>query len=265
MRQALLQTGHAQPKTSKKPKSHTGLQTVTFADGGSVLVDIKINRRAKRIILRLDQETRTVKATCPAKKYIKEAIIFVHQRQGWIEQQLRDAPLPVPFAPGETIIFQGKPYLITSEPGRACRVTVLQAPPRLLVMGRDEHIARRLGDWLQRQAKIEIEKQAYDLATRLGLSFSRLKVRNMKTRWGSCSSDGILNFNWRLILAPPYVLRYVVAHEIAHLRHLNHSPAFWRTVDELDPHNQQARDWIDKHGANLWAYGAKTGSSSITA
>ena len=115
---------------------------------------------------------------------------------------------------------------------------------------------RRLLDWLKRQAQADLRLRVDIHAKRLGLAPKRISVRDQTTRWGSCSSTGALSFSWRLILAPPFVLDYLAAHEVAHLEEMNHGPQFWALVARTMPRHDEARDWLHTHGSNLHAYGA---------
>jgi predicted metal-dependent hydrolase len=111
-----------------------------------------------------------------------------------------------------------------------------------------------LGRWYREQARIDLERTAERESRRLGLGYRRLTVRDQRTRWGSCSTRGNLSFNWRLVLAPPAVLSYVVVHELCHLRRHDHSRAFWRLVEEARPTYREERGWLAEHGRELLAY-----------
>lgn len=230
-------------------------ESLTLPDGSLVPLDFTINKRARRIILRLEPTTRALKITLPSKRRMKEALQFAHQRHSWIKAQIEEALPPVPFEVGCQVPYKGRLYRIAQTPGRSAHVAVLEAPPTLIVTGRQEHLARRLRDWMIREARSACIAEAERLTTLAGLRYTRLTTRNMKTRWGSCSSEGALCLNWRLIMAPDFVLRYVVAHEVAHLKHMDHSAKFWRLVDRLDPENRKAKAWLERHGGTLWAYG----------
>jgi predicted metal-dependent hydrolase len=125
----------------------------------------------------------------------------------------------------------------------------------LCVAGDTRHLARRVRDFLKREAKRDLEAASRRHALALGLAPRRVVVRDQTSRWGSCSSTGVLSYSWRLILAPPHVLDYLAAHEVAHLKEMNHSPRFWRLVDQLDPQWQRAKAWLDAHGTQLHRYG----------
>jgi predicted metal-dependent hydrolase len=129
--------------------------------------------------------------------------------------------------------------------------------PRLHVAGEEEHAPRRLLDWLKRQAHLDLNTRVDLHARRLNLTPKRLFVRDQTTRWGSCSTSGALSFSWRLVLAPPFVLDYLAAHEVAHLGHMNHGPRFWSLVERTMPRHEEARNWLRKHGASLHRYGAE--------
>jgi predicted metal-dependent hydrolase len=125
----------------------------------------------------------------------------------------------------------------------------------LCVAGRAPHINRRVGDFLRREAKHDLQAASRRYAEALGLTFQRVTVRDQSSRWGSCSTTGMLSFSWRLILAPSRVLDYLAAHEVAHLVEMNHSPKFWRLVRRICPDHETAKAWLDAHGADLHRYG----------
>ncbi len=123
------------------------------------------------------------------------------------------------------------------------------------VAGRPEHMARRVRDWLRGEARRRIEPVTAARAAEIGRSVTRITIRDQKSRWGSCAPGGRLSFNWRLVLAPGWVLDYVVAHEVAHLVEANHSAAFWQIVERLDGNAAEARNWLRRHGLALQRYG----------
>jgi hypothetical protein len=123
------------------------------------------------------------------------------------------------------------------------------------VAGQAPHVDRRIGDFLRREAKRDLEIASLGFAAALGVAVKRVAVRDQASRWGSCSSTGVLSYSWRLILAPPLVLNYLAAHEVAHLAEMNHSARFWRLVQRLCPDHQRARVWLDVHGSDLHRYG----------
>jgi predicted metal-dependent hydrolase len=112
-------------------------------------------------------------------------------------------------------------------------------------------------DWMKRQAHLDLKARVDVHANRLGLTPARIVVRDQTTRWGSCSTSGALSFSWRLVLAPPFVLDYLAAHEVAHLGHMNHGPRFWSLVERTMPRHEEARTWLHKHGASLHRYGSE--------
>jgi predicted metal-dependent hydrolase len=134
--------------------------------------------------------------------------------------------------------------------------------PRLAVAGEFDHAPRRLLDWLKRQANLDLRARVAVHADRLDLEPSRICVRDQATRWGSCSTSGALSFSWRLVLAPPLVLDYLAAHEVAHLAHMNHGKRFWKLVAKTMPQYQEAQVWLRKHGASLHRYGAESAQPS---
>jgi predicted metal-dependent hydrolase len=163
----------------------------------------------------------------------------------------------MPFAPGATIPLRGEPHRIVHRHGMRGTVwTEIEGDERLLcVAGELPHLARRVGDFLKREARCDLEAAGRKYCAELGVTARRVTVRDQASRWGSCSTGGMLSFSWRLIFAPPYVLDYLAAHEVAHLVEMNHSPRFWRLVGRICPDVQRAKAWLDAHGTDLHRYG----------
>jgi predicted metal-dependent hydrolase len=154
--------------------------------------------------------------------------------------------------------LRGEPHRIEHRPGERGTVWAElgdDGARTLCVAGEAPHIARRIRDYLKREAKRELEAASRAYAEQLGVKVKRVSVRDQASRWGSCSNTGVLSYSWRLILAPPFVLDYLAAHEVAHLVEMNHSRAFWRVVGRICPNTARAKTWLDTHGADLHRYG----------
>jgi predicted metal-dependent hydrolase len=126
----------------------------------------------------------------------------------------------------------------------------------LCVAGEAPHVPRRVRDYLKREARKELERASRAAAAALGVAVKRISIRDQTSRWGSCSTTGVLSYSWRLIMAPPFVLDYLAAHEAAHLVEMNHSRRFWRLVEGIYPDVRRAKAWLDAHGGDLHRYGA---------
>ena len=234
-------------------------QTIEIAFDGSVYpVQLRRHRQARRYTLRIQATTREVVLTIPPRGTVKEASAFAQKHGGWVAARLGRLPEAAPFTDGALLPLRGVPHRIAHR--RGARGTVWtevggDGDPLLCVAGQAPHLGRRIGDFLRREAKRDLEAATSRYAEALGLSFKRITVRDQSSRWGSCSTNGLLSFSWRLILAPSQVLDYLAAHEVAHLLEMNHSPRFWRLVQRICPHHQTARAWLDAHGADLHRYG----------
>ncbi len=130
----------------------------------------------------------------------------------------------------------------------------------LCVAGEAPHVARRVRDFLKREAKNDLEVASRRAAATLGIAIKRVSIRDQSSRWGSCSTTGVLSYSWRLIMAPPFVLDYLAAHEVAHLIEMNHSRRFWRVVERICPDLARAKAWLDANGTNLHRYGQQHGT-----
>jgi predicted metal-dependent hydrolase len=226
-------------------------QTTVQLDGHTVAVRLRRNKRARRLILRLDGEG--VVVTLPPGSGVAEGLDLVARESDWVLKQLAARPARVPFEDGAVIPVLGVDHTVHYRPGGGPPVEAMAG--EILVTGRPEHLARRLGDWLRDEARRQIEPGVATLTTRIGRRAGRITMRDPKTRWASCAADGGLSFSWRLVMAPEPVLAYVVAHEIAHLVERGHGLAFWGLVSELFDGVDDARAWLRTDGPGLHRYG----------
>jgi predicted metal-dependent hydrolase len=222
------------------------------------LVRLRRHRQARRYTLRIHAATREVVLTMPPRGSLKEAKDFAQKHGGWIAARIGRLPEAAPFAPGVLVPLRGVPHRIVHR--RGVRGTVWReisgdGEALLGVAGDAPHVDRRVGDFLKREARRDLEAASRRFAGELNVFVKRVSVRDQASRWGSCSTTGALSFSWRLIMAPPFVLEYLAAHEVAHLVEMNHSPRFWRLVERLCPDGERAKVWLDVHGADLHRYG----------
>jgi predicted metal-dependent hydrolase len=220
-------------------------------------VQLRRNARARRYTLRIQAQTRDVVLTVPARASLADAKAFAQKNGGWIAARLRRLPTPAPFVDGAIVPLRGLPHRIAHRPRARGTVwaEISGSGALLCVAGAAPHIPRRVGDFLKREAKRDLERASRNHAMALGVRVTRVTVRDTTSRWGSCSSSGTLSFSWRLILAPPHVLDYLAAHEAAHLVEMSHGPRFWRTLRRICTEVDRAKAWLDTHGAELHRYG----------
>jgi hypothetical protein len=229
-----------------------------YFDRAVYQVRLRRHRQARRYTLRIHTATREVVLTMPWRGNLREAKAFAEKHGGWIAARLARLAEAVPFAAGAVIPLRGVPHRIVHRPGARGTVWPERAEsgePLLCVAGDLPHLPRRVGDFLKREARRDLEAASGRHAAALGVTARRVSVRDQASRWGSCSTAGSLSYSWRLILAPPFVLDYLAAHEVAHLVEMNHSRRFWRLVARICPALPQARAWLDVHGTDLHRYG----------
>jgi predicted metal-dependent hydrolase len=219
-------------------------------------VAVRVSARARSYRLTLPPGRAPV-LTVPKSGRWAEAEAFLRRHSGWLEARLEAARPTVSFSPGAVIPLRGVPHrIVATGVARGTVRSAIDGEERvLLVPGLPGHEARRVAEWLRREAARDVAERAAIHARTLGVTVAGVSVRTQRSRWGSCSSKGRLNFNWRLVMAPPHVLDYVAAHEVAHRVEMNHSPAFWRTVARAMPAMAEGRTWLKRHGAELMAYG----------
>lgn len=237
---------------TKRPAPPPLETTIDLGDRSAPLT-ARVNRRARRLIVKVDPVKGRVIVTAPTKRALNDAIDFARTRARWIAGEL-DAGGARPFAPGATFPLRGAPVVVEAA-GRGRDGVRLEAD-RLLAGGDPAHLNRRVTDWLKKEARTALTERVDHYAGLLERRRGPISIRDTRSRWGSCARDGALSFSWRLIMAPPDILDYVAAHECAHLVHLNHSPAYWRLLKTLDVDAVAARDWFSVNGQSLYAYGA---------
>ncbi|WP_224825390.1 M48 family metallopeptidase [Cognatishimia sp. MH4019] len=229
-----------------------GLPTHLILQGPpAVEVVLKRSARAKRLSLRVSGLDRRVSLTLPPRVRLREAEAFLREKESWLRTALARNPDMVRVEPEAEVLFQGAPHVVELATVKAVQVE----GDRLLVPGRaPERTGARVEAFLKLQARHRLQAASDLYAARLGLPYGRLTLRDTRSRWGSCSAEGNLNYSWRLIMAPAEVLEYVAAHEVAHLAEMNHSPAFWDVVTRLYGPYAEQRGWLRQHGGQLHRY-----------
>src|SRR5262245_3075393 len=238
------------PKTAPEPEQ------LTIAPAGATLpVTFVRSARARRASLRVDVARRRILLTAPLRMSRATAIGFAEAQAGWIAARLKRLPARRPFADGAEVPLFGTPHLIRHRGDT--RGTVWREGAEIHVAGQPEHLPRRLRDWLTGELRQALVPLVHAKARQVERPVKRITLRDSRSRWGSCGPDGGLSFSWRLVFAPPEVLDYLVAHEVAHLVHLNHSPRFWALARQLcDGPMEAPRAWLKAHGETLLQYGA---------
>lgn len=219
---------------------------------GQPPIEITLRRtaRARRFSLRVGQGDGRVVLSLPLRAREAEAMAFARAHEGWIRAALAKLPRRAPLTFGATLPFEGEDLVLTPA-SKGARVYIdqgqLLAPPDLA------RLPARLTAFFKLCARDRLAVATDFYAAQLGKTAAQIALRDTRTRWGSCTAAGALMYNWRLIMAPPAVLRYVAAHEVAHLVQMNHSPAFWDVVSQLYPNWQEQRAWLRQNGARLQA------------
>jgi predicted metal-dependent hydrolase len=237
--------------------------TVSHA-GDEIAVSLRRSAAARRFTLRVRFAARDAVLTMPARASLREAREFTERHAAWIAARLHRLPDIIPFADGAIVPMRGLDHALAHRPGARGTVWVEAheresaegVAHRLCVAGAAEHMHRRIVDYFKREARRDLEEAVLRHTRALGLPPRSVGLRDTVSRWGSCSASGSLNFSWRLVMAPPFVLDYLAAHEVAHLEHLDHSPRFWTLTRRLCAATDRAEAWLTAHGAHLHKYGA---------
>ena len=252
--------GLFRPRAPQKPAA----AHVDVAHDGKVYrVALKRVATARRFTLRVRSATQDVVLTLPPRGSLSAARAFALRHAAWIGARLDRLPRVVPFEAGARVPFRGVEHAIVHCPQRRGPVwtdAAADGSPLLCAAGDSAHLARRIADYMKREARRDLTAAVARHTAALGLPARAVGLRDTTSRWGSCSASGSLNFSWRLIMAPPQVLDYLAAHEVAHLLHLDHSPRFWEVVRRLSAEVDRAEAWLKAHGAGLHRFGEKKAS-----
>ena len=225
--------------------------SVTIA-GREVPLAIRRHPRATRLTMRLAPDGSEVRITLPKWGRTSDALVFAHKRIDWLEGQLAALPPAAPPEPGGTVLYRGLPVRISWEP-RLPRKPAL-TDGSLALGGPAETVPSRVRRWLEAEALRLLGEDLAHYCERAGVSAPQLRLSRAGRRWGSCSGAGCIRINWRLVQAPDEVRRSVVAHEVAHLVHFDHSPAFRALLADLFEADLKAADgWLKHHGRGLYA------------
>lgn len=221
--------------------------------GGPAELEITLRRsgQARRMSLRVSGLDGQVTLTLPVRVPAAEGLAFARERADWIAQALARVPQGRSVAVGGVIALDGVERPVLAGPARgAVRVT----PDGVVVPGDPAQAGVRVATFLRALARDRLVQASDRHAAALGRPHAGVTLRDTRSRWGSCTAAGGLMFSWRLVMAPPAVLDYVAAHEVAHLAEMNHSPRYWAVVRRLLPGYEAPRRWLKAHGAGLHAY-----------
>jgi len=225
-------------------------------NGRDYALHIRRNDRSRSITLRTDPASRAIRVTCPPYVPIRQITEFIHQKSDWIESSFAKAGPVLTLMPDAVFPFRGENLQIIWQQDLPRRIRVSDACLRL--GGPREGVGKRVTAWLKKEARDILAADIADYSLAAGIKPPLLALSSARRRWGSCSSDGKIRINWRLVMAPDHVRRSVVAHEIAHLRHMNHSAAFYAWLDEIYEGNRKSADlWLKQHGSGLYSITAE--------
>ena len=215
-------------------------------------VEVVMSNRARLLGLRIDAKKRLPVLTVPKYCSKKQAVKFVTAQKDWIEEHLKKIPQRRPFEAGEKICLNGQELELKHCENLRAGVQIVGE--YMLVSGEKAFFSRRVRDFVKEQAQKILYQMSIEKALKIGCKLNRVVIKDTKSRWGSCSSLNNINYNWRIALAPDETINYLMAHEVAHLKHPDHSADFWKTVKTLYAGASIGRAWLKKNGDQLYLY-----------
>lgn len=220
----------------------------------AVGMDIKVvpARSSRKLTLKIDEKERIPVLSVPRFCSRKHAVEFVNEHMDWIIKSLNKLPEVRYFEDGETFLLFGQNVTIKHCP--EARRGVWIEDGFLCVSGAAEFVHRRVKDYIKKQASEKFYTQSLKMAKQIGCKLIGVSIKDTKSRWGSCSTLNHINYSWRIALAPDYVIDYLMAHEVSHLKHQDHSDEFWACVATLCPEWSSGRIWLKRYGKTLYAY-----------
>lgn len=238
-------------RTTPSTPKHRDLEV----NGRVLPLAIRENARARRITLRIEPGGQALRLTIPPRLPEREIDAFLTRHHGWLMTKLSRIPSDTLVEEGFVVPIRGIGHRIerTGRLRGIAETAEIEGEAILRVSGAPEHVGRRVADHLKRQARSDLETLVAGHAARLGRKVRAIQYKDTRSRWGSCTSDGRLSFSWRIAMAPPLVIDYLAAHEVAHLAEMNHSAAFWAVCRDLCPRTDEAKAWLKAHGNRLHA------------
>lgn len=226
--------------------------------GEPLTLRLSVNPRARRVSLRIDGRAGETVVIAPSERRLDEALRFARSRAHWISERLAARPEGLALEPGAVVpLFGGEARLTAAGGAGAARLTDQDGAPVIVSGGEGEAFSRRVQNLLKRLARDRLQARTDVHLATLGQKPVKVSIIDARSRWGSCSPHNrSIRYSWRVVMAPPEVLDYLAAHEVAHLVHADHSPAFWGVVERLVGDHRPFRRWLRDHGAALQAVGA---------
>ena len=228
--------------------------------GRSVVYRLKQSQRTRGIRLEIRSET-GLTVVVPRKYSRQQVLDMLRQKEGWILKHLstgKAVQMPLftqEAGHGDRLFFMGRPIEIAINPGKSASSSAVLHGNKLLISpgARNAAMPKILEKWYRQQAADIFKRKADSFKELMGVRYNTIFIRGQKTRWGSCSPAGNLTLNWKLLMAPEDVVDYVVIHELAHLKHMNHSKKYWTMVDQYCPNWKKHRRWLALHEDELKA------------
>lgn len=225
---------------------------IVWHAGEAMEIGVERSARAKRVRLKIDRMNRRAVLVLPARTAEKTGLGFAQSKAEWIAAQLASLPAPKVFCDGMFFSFLGEDVVLHHSPN--AKRGVWQSGGVIWVSGQSEYLPRRVADFLKRKFRSYAQAKVLEIAAALQVKPTKVAVRDTVSRWGSCSRAGHISLSWRLGFAPLYVADYVITHEVSHLKQMNHSPAFWKTVADVYPEFAAAERWLKKNAAYLYSF-----------
>ncbi len=230
-------------------RNEQGILTGLQVDEVFIAIEIQKRSRTKRLSLRFDQARTSLRVNI-GRTSVSKIEDFIYQSEEWIRKGIKKLTPPLLIKPGEKLTIFGEEYILEVQKGLGG--VVFEEDKMIVSCPSSRRFQKILEDALKKEAFRFFYEQSSMYALLLGKRPSDIKIRDFKGRWGSCSRDGVLSYSWRLIFAPKEVAQYVCAHEVSHLKEMNHSSCFWDLVQELCPFYKVYRGWLRKEGSSLF-------------
>jgi hypothetical protein len=215
-----------------------------------ISISVGKSRIAKNYSIRISNNNGSAKLTIPRNGTYQKALKFAKSKENWIRKKLLNQLPEITPCYGSVLLYQGKKLIIRQSEIK----NIYQDENEIFIPGPLDKISGKIKGYLKVKARDHLDFSSKKYSNLLGKSYKKITIRDTRSRWGSCTSDGNLMYSWRLIMAPPDVLNYVAAHEVAHLSHLNHSEEFWGTVEFLMPDFKKYKNWLKNNGQLLHRY-----------